>query len=55
MENTNKIVCNYCDTVRAYILVSTNGDYVCVFCNDKQVKEKSIFANLFNGNITIKN
>lgn len=55
MENTNKIVCNYCDTVRAYILVSTNGDYVCVFCNDKQEKEKSIFANLFNGNITIKN
>ena len=53
MENTNKIVCNYCDTVRAYILVSTNGDYVCVFCNDK--KEKSIFANLFNGNITITN
>ena len=55
MENTNKIVCNYCDTVRAYILVSTNGDYVRVFCNDKQEKEKSIFANLFNGNITITN
>lgn len=55
MINTNKIVCNYCDTVRTYILVSTNGDYVCVFCNDKQVKEKSIFANLFNGNITITN
>ena len=53
MKNVNKIVCSYCDSIRNYILISGNGDYICVFCADEQRKGIEIFANLFGGNITV--
>jgi hypothetical protein len=53
MENVNKIVCSYCDSIRNNILISGKGDYICVFCADTQSKKREIFANLFGGNITV--
>ena len=53
MENVNKIVCSYCDSIRNHVLISSSGNYICVFCADEQRKGIEIFANLFGGNITV--
>ena len=53
MENVNKIVCSYCDRIRNHVLISSSGNYICVFCADEQRKGIEIFANLFGGNITV--